>query len=113
MAINKVVFGNRTLIDLTADTVTAATLLSGTTAHAANGNAITGTYQPQSVETVFPVGSFYATDDSTVDPATELGFGTWTLVNPVGNTWGDLKTTTWGAIRDHTGTTVYVYKRTA
>ena len=42
MAINKVVYGNRTLIDLTGDTVTANTLLSGVTAHAANGTAITG-----------------------------------------------------------------------
>lgn len=43
MATNKVIFGNSTLIDLTADTVTAADLAVGVTAHAASGAAITGT----------------------------------------------------------------------
>lgn len=42
MATNKVVFGTDTLIDLTADTVTATTLLSGYTAHDKAGNSITG-----------------------------------------------------------------------
>lgn len=41
--INKVVFGNQTLIDLTSDTVTAANLHSGVTAHDASGAVITGT----------------------------------------------------------------------
>ena len=43
MAISKVVYGANTLIDLTADTVTAGTLAKGTTAHLANGNGVTGT----------------------------------------------------------------------
>ncbi|MBP5596196.1 MAG: hypothetical protein J6Y02_12495 [Pseudobutyrivibrio sp.] len=43
MAINKVVFGNQTLIDLTADTITPADLANGVTAHDASGAAITGT----------------------------------------------------------------------
>lgn len=43
MAINKVIFGNQTLIDLTSDTVTAADLASGVTAHDASGAIITGT----------------------------------------------------------------------
>lgn len=43
MAINKVVYGNQTLIDLTADTITAADLASGKTAHGADGTQITGT----------------------------------------------------------------------
>lgn len=42
MATNKVVYGNQTLIDLTEDTVTAATLVSGTTAHKADGTTVTG-----------------------------------------------------------------------
>lgn len=41
--INKVVFGDRTLIDLTSDTVTEETLLSGYTAHRGDGERITGT----------------------------------------------------------------------
>lgn len=41
--INKVVFGNQTLIDLTADTITAADLAAGKTAHDRSGAVITGT----------------------------------------------------------------------
>lgn len=40
---NKVVYNGTTLIDLTADTVTAATLMQGYTAHAADGSTIVGT----------------------------------------------------------------------
>lgn len=43
MAINKVIFGNTTLIDLTSDTITSADLQSGVTAHDASGASITGT----------------------------------------------------------------------
>lgn len=41
--VNKVVFGNDTLVDLTEDSVTANTLLEGETAHSASGEPITGT----------------------------------------------------------------------
>lgn len=43
MAINKVVYGSNTLIDLTADTVTADKLAKGITAHDKSGVQITGT----------------------------------------------------------------------
>ena len=43
MAINKVIYGNTTLIDLTQDDITAADLARGKTAHAADGTQITGT----------------------------------------------------------------------
>lgn len=43
MAYNKVVYGGNTLIDLTNDTVTPATLLAGVTAHDKSGAAIEGT----------------------------------------------------------------------
>ena len=42
MAVNKVNFGDNTLIDLTNDTVQVDTLLNGATAHAANGEQIVG-----------------------------------------------------------------------
>lgn len=42
-AISKVIYGNTTLIDLTSDTVEAAKLLSGYTAHGRDGEAVTGT----------------------------------------------------------------------
>ncbi len=41
--VNKVIFGGDTIIDLTADTVDAAHLLSGSTAHDKSGATITGT----------------------------------------------------------------------
>jgi hypothetical protein len=46
MAVNKVIYDGRTLIDLTEDTVTADTLSEGVTAHNASGELITGTSKP-------------------------------------------------------------------
>ena len=43
MAINHIIFGNQTLIDLRSDTVTADKLAQGYTAHGADGSVITGT----------------------------------------------------------------------
>lgn len=43
MAINKVIYGNDTLVDLTGDTVDSGTLLQGVIAHNAAGVQITGT----------------------------------------------------------------------
>lgn len=42
MAVSKVIYGNNTLIDLTADSVVADKLLYGYTAHGADGEAVTG-----------------------------------------------------------------------
>lgn len=43
MAINKIIYGGETLIDLTADTVTADKVASGYTFHDKAGNTVTGT----------------------------------------------------------------------
>ena len=43
MAVSKVIYGGSTLIDLTADTVTADKLLTGVKAHGADGELVTGT----------------------------------------------------------------------
>lgn len=43
MAINKVIYGTETLLDLTNDTVTADNLRSGITAHSKSGEQIIGT----------------------------------------------------------------------
>lgn len=43
MAISKVEYGGNTLVDLTSDTVTSDTMLSGYTAHDKAGNIVTGT----------------------------------------------------------------------
>lgn len=51
--INKVEFDGRTLIDLTNDTVTPATLISGITAHDKSGVTIIGTYESgQSIQPI-------------------------------------------------------------
>lgn len=47
MAVNKVVLGSETLLDLTGDTVTRDTLLAGHTAHNAAGEQIEGEYTPR------------------------------------------------------------------
>lgn len=43
MAVNKVMYGTKTLIDLSNDTVTPDTLFKGCTAHLADGTIVTGT----------------------------------------------------------------------
>lgn len=63
MAINKVIYGGNTLIDLTADTVDAAHLLSGYTAHDKSGAVITGsnTFDSDTSEDTATVGEILAT----------------------------------------------------
>lgn len=53
MPVSKVEYAGQTLIDLTADTVTAETLAAGETAHDAAGNTITGTMRAASDETIY------------------------------------------------------------
>lgn len=45
MAVNKVTYGDTTLIDLTSDTVASGNLAKGYTAHNASGVTITGTLE--------------------------------------------------------------------
>lgn len=47
MAVNKVEYGDKTLIDLTSDTVTKEALLVGVTAHTASGEKIAGEFDPE------------------------------------------------------------------
>ncbi len=44
MAVNKVVYGGDTLVDLTSDTVSEDTVFQGATFHGADGDAKTGTF---------------------------------------------------------------------
>ena len=54
MAINKVIYNNKTLIDLTNDTITPDKLVSGATAHSASGETITGTLKPVLGDAIAP-----------------------------------------------------------
>ena len=71
--INKVVFGNETLIDLTPDTITAADLLDGVTAHDRTGAPITGacTYDADTSDADATAGEILATKTAYVN-ATKL-----------------------------------------
>ena len=101
---NKIELADGTvLMDLTSDTVTAGSLLSGVTAHDHTGAVITGT--------LFGVGSLWATTSSSENPATVLGFGTWTKISPGALTWLQLKDTTWNTTGTIAG--IYVWQRTA
>lgn len=50
MAVNKVIYGGNTLVDLTGDTVTAADLAEGITATGADGNPVVGVMQKVTID---------------------------------------------------------------
>ena len=54
MAINKVVYGGTTLVDLTGDTVASNKMLQGATAHGADGSVISGIIPSKSTQTYTP-----------------------------------------------------------
>ena len=62
--VNKVVLGNETLLDLTADTITPADLAQGVTAHDASGASITGTLDKASGSVYQDADGFLVVDDS-------------------------------------------------
>ena len=57
MAVNKVIYGNSTLIDLTSDTVDKSKILDGYTAHDKSGTKITGNIQSQGANTITPTSA--------------------------------------------------------
>lgn len=57
MAVNKVIYGGNTLIDLTGDTVTAADLADGVKATGADGNPIVGLMQKITIDAVLSTTS--------------------------------------------------------
>ena len=53
MPISKINYGERTLMDLTKDTVTSETLLEGATAHDASGTIVTGNVKISEIDQTF------------------------------------------------------------
>lgn len=92
------------------------TLVTGS-AWVTNTPTATGTYYGKTVvdgsilQIAYPVGSLYATETSTDNPSTILGFGTWEKKAPKDLIWNDTEV----AWADSIGVTddVYVWKRTA
>ena len=109
--VNKVSLADgRVLIDLTADTVSEKTLLSGTTAHAPSGEPISGTF--------LSVGDTWSTDRN-VSPRNVLGFGEWELIRTSPFTWREMAKHTWRELGQDTWghakykKCIYVWLRTA
>lgn len=68
MAVNKIIYNKKTLIDLTNDTVTADKLFKGVLAHDKSGNQIVGTFEqslPTGTKTITANGSYDVTDYAT------------------------------------------------
>ena len=89
MAVNKVEINGEVKLDLTADTVTAAKLAQGETAHDASGKRITGTMttlQLRLVVTVSAGATVTATKGSLSVSGTSVN-GTCTLTVPEAGTW--------------------------
>ena len=63
------------------------------------------------MQEVYPVGSLYATESSSDDPATILGFGTWTKYAPADLNWNDTDLDWNNTVGVTSG--IYVWKRTA
>ena len=63
------------------------------------------------LQAAYPVGSLYATESSSDNPATILGFGTWTKYAPMDLTWNDTDLDWNNTVGVTNG--IYVWKRTA
>lgn len=81
MSVNKVIYGTTVLVDLTADTVDAAHLAKGYTAHDASGNVIVGTYDPATEKNLL-----YGITPSLLNGTTQSGT---TYVTPARNDTGN------------------------
>ena len=66
---------------------------------------------PGTAMQLYPVGSLYATESSTDNPATILGFGTWIKYAPADLNWNDTDLDWNNTIGVTSG--IYVWKRTA
>lgn len=83
MAINKVVYGENVLVDLTGDTVTPDKLLVGETAHNMSGEPITGTLEPSPPATAQEKTINPSAVKQTVLPDEGVDYLSQVVVNPI------------------------------
>lgn len=114
-AYNKVVYGKKTLVDMTGDTATAAEILSGYTAHIKTGAKVTGTYvvgKPDSKTVTFN-DDFTITDGT--DTVTQNSDGSITRTQANGNvitTAFTSDTVITKTCKNKSGTTIWTEKHT-
>ena len=80
MAVSKVILNGDTLIDLTSDTATTSSLLSGVTAHDNSGSSITGTIASKTSADItvngptitVPAGAYSESNSVTIPSATVI-----------------------------------------
>lgn len=90
MAVSKVILNGDTLIDLTSDTATTSSLLSGVTAHDNSGSSITGTIASKTSADItvngptitVPAGAYSESNSVTIPSATVISEQTYTA-NPI------------------------------
>lgn len=71
MAVNKVIYGGNTLVDLTGDTVTAADLADGVRATGADGNPIVGLMQKVTIDAELSTSSTNPVQNKVITEALE------------------------------------------
>ena len=98
MAINKVEYNGNTLIDLTNDTITAADLATGVTAHDAGGNPIVGTASEKNTQVDAGISRTASTSYTTLRSLTVGKTGTYDIY------WVGFRTSTSGTF----GTCLYI-----
>lgn len=124
--VNKVQYGGQTLIDLTADTVSAGVLRKGYTAHDKSGAQITGTLATQSGKTITPsrsrqtavaknrittgivyvnpIPNTYYTQEEALElfyPVGSIYVSTSSTAPSFGGTWQEIRIpATWGDLED-------------
>ena len=107
--VNKVVYGTTVLVDLTADTVTAGSMLSGVVAHDASGASVTGsisskaaaTYNTSSSNQTIAAGQ-YLSGAQTIRAVTTANITAANIKHNVAVTVGDAGSAT--RIKNVTGT---------
>lgn len=89
MGVNKVIYGGRTLIDISSATVTADTLAEGVTAYNSAGELIRGTLAPlyAAIGVIYPKGSTLTCTKGTKTLTARTTSGQWVFAVPEEGTW--------------------------